>query len=167
MRTQSGPNGPWPEAEAAADTVGAASIYAAAMDDIDAAASEPNIDGRESVLRDLPKDLFVEGREDYEIPEEKITSEEIQYGRPGAQEIVHCHPDGSRKKIVNGIKDKRVRGGTIYLVTNAMLAKYPRLKRAAKPYVIRQCVNDEGDMRLWPAPLPGPFDEDLTNMVHL
>jgi hypothetical protein len=145
----------------------AADFADAALADIDAAVALPNIDGRQSVLTELPKDLFVEGREDYEIPEERGESDAIKYGRPGGQDIVHCHPDMSRKKVVLAIKEKRGMGNKIYPVTGTMLAQYPRLRRAARPFVIRQYVSDESIVGLWPAPLPQPFEENTSDIDHL
>jgi hypothetical protein len=138
-----------------------------ALRDIDAAAELPNIDGRESVMHELPKDLFVEGREEFEIAEEKVETDAVQYGRPGSQDIVHCHPDPARKKVVWGLKNKRGMGGKVYPVTQSLLKQYPRLRRFARLYVIRQYVTDEGVMGLWPAPIPDPLDDSSVNLDHL
>jgi hypothetical protein len=107
--------------------------------DIDAAADMPNIDGRSSVLNELPKDLFLVDRE-FEIAADD-PPDEIRFGKPRSQEIVHCHPDPTRKRIVWAIKDERNRRGNLFVVTQGMLKTYPRLKEHSKCYVLRQYVH--------------------------
>jgi hypothetical protein len=132
--------------------------------DVEAAIAMPNIDGRPSVLTELPKDLFLEDRE-FAIGDEE-PSDEIRFGKPRAQEIVHCHPDASRKRIVWAIKDERNRRGNLYVVTPSLLTTHPRLKEHVKRYVLRQYITDKGVVGLWPAPLPG-YREAVSDASHL
>jgi hypothetical protein len=132
---------------------------------IDAAASLPNIDGKPSVLTELPKGLFVEDR-DFAIQEERRSSDEVRFSRPGSQDVVRCHPDPERKRVVRAVKDSRGNRGKLYLVTESMVAVFPRLLTSCKFYQIRQYVTDEGVTGLWPAPLPGP-KEAFSDAAHL
>jgi hypothetical protein len=127
-----------------------------ALADITAAKNVPNIDGRASVLEDLPKDLFLEDRDDFAINEQKVVSDEVRFGRgkPLSQEIVRCHPT-FRKKAWCLKKERGSGRGDLYLVPESMIRAYPRLKNVCKQYRIRLYVTDEGVIGLWAAPLPG------------
>src|SRR5690242_6361544 len=69
---------------------------------IDAAIAMPNIDGRPSVLTELP-DIFVEGG--MEGVAEKAITLSVRWGKPHDQERVRCHPDPERTRVVMAIKD--------------------------------------------------------------
>ncbi len=138
---------------------------ALAADEIDAAVDLPNLDSRQSVLEQLPADLFVDYREGFAVREEAVT-DEVRFGRPGPQEVVHCHPDPTRKKFVWGLKDSRNNRGNLHVIPQSVLDRYPRLKPACKLFVIRQYVTTEGVVGLWPAPQPGPR-EAASDASHL
>jgi hypothetical protein len=156
---------PAPPPEASPLANGADEAYKTVIDDIDAAVDQLNIDDRPSVLTELPKDLFVEERA-FTIPDKEIP-EEMLFGTPGSQEVVHCHPDPDRKKCVWGIKDQRAKRGQLVLITDGLYKQYPRLRSHCKLYVIRQYVTENGLSGLWPAPLPGqreaPSDQSHLN----
>jgi hypothetical protein len=136
-----------------------------ASEDIDAAVDLANLDKRRSVLEELPADLFVDYREGFAIREEAVT-DEVRFGRPGPQEVAHCHPDPTRKKVVWGLKDGRNNRGNLYVIPQSMLHQYPRLKPSCKLFVIRQYVTTDGIVGLWAAPLPGPR-EAASDASHL
>jgi hypothetical protein len=123
-----------------------------------AATALPNLDGRGSVLRELPKDLFIEGREDFAVAEVSRPAR-ISFGHPKDWAMVH--PDRSRFKVMLCLKDSKNR--KILPITQSLVRKTPRLQTACRPHVIRQAVLLDGPFFLWPAPWPGareyPGDE--------
>jgi hypothetical protein len=140
-------------------------VSAMPSDDIEAAVDLPNLDKQPSVLEELPADLFVDYREGFAVREEAAT-DEVRFGRPGPQEVAHCHPDPARKKVVWGLKDSRNNRGNLYVLPQSMLDRYPRLKPACKLYAIRQYITTDGIVGLWAAPLPGPR-EAVSDASHL
>jgi hypothetical protein len=134
-------------------------------DDIDAAVELPNLDSRTSVLEELPADLFVDYREGFAVREEAV-ADEIRLGRPGPQEVAHCHPDPGRKKVVWGLRDARNNRSNLYVIPQSVLDRHPRLRPLCKLYVIRQYVTSDQVNGLWAAPLPGPR-EAASDASHL
>jgi hypothetical protein len=72
----------------------------------------PNLDNRASVLTDLPKGLYVEGRTKFAVPEGK-SLRPVFFGRPNASEWVMLHPDMERYRVLYCLKDKRARASSI------------------------------------------------------
>jgi hypothetical protein len=123
-----------------------------------AATELPNLDGRPSVLTELPKDLFLEGREDFAVAE-TFRPAGISFGHP--RDWALCNPDGLYRVILC-LKDSKNR--KILPITQSLVRKTPRLQTACRPYIIRQAIVLDGPFFLWPAPWPGgreyPGDEN-------
>jgi hypothetical protein len=126
---------------------------------VEAAAALPNVDGRPSVLRDLPSDLFVEGRDEFSL--EGVTQlGEVGFGRPTSQQWARCNPEPGRHCRVYCIKEKGV-GGRLFPITQGLMAKHQKLANEAKLYLVRHaCIWDSGDhsgdqQLMWACPLPG------------
>jgi hypothetical protein len=116
------------------------------------AAELPNLDGRPSVLTELPKDLFLEGREDFAVAETSRPAG-IAFGHP--RDWAMCNPNGLYK-VMLCLKDSKNR--KVLPITQSLVRKTPRLQTACRPYVIRQAVVLDGPLFLWPAPWPGGRD---------
>jgi hypothetical protein len=131
------------------------------MEDVIAAANTlPNIDGRETVLTEMPKDLFMPNREQFAV-EEGAPSNGLgpaDWGRPGDQDWVNACPDPTLYAVLKCIKDKRNRG-RVLPVTESLLVTYPSLKRLARPYIIRPAFVLGARALMWYAPtVGGEFD---------
>jgi hypothetical protein len=135
-------------------------------DIIAAATSLPNLDGRESVLTEIPKDLFVANREKFAVDEAAPSSGigPADWGKPSDQDWVNACPDPTLYAILWCIKDKRNRGKVIP-VTEGLLTKYSSLKKMARPYIIRPSYVLGARALMWHAPAvgaenPAPSDAD-------
>jgi hypothetical protein len=131
------------------------------MEDVIAAANTlPNIDGRESVLTEMPKDLLVPNREQFAV-EEGAPSNGLgpaDWGKPGDQDWVNACPDPTLYAVLKCIKDKRNRG-RVLPVTEGLLAMLPSLKKFARPYIIRPAYVLGARALMWYAPtVGGEFD---------
>jgi hypothetical protein len=115
-----------------------------------AATSLPNIDGRNSVLVDLPKDLFMQERQSFAVGQ-KPKSADIAFTHPA--DWAMCHPDPDRFKVMLCVKDKGNR--KLYPIVQSLVDEYPRLQVASRPYIVRQAKLLDGPWFLWPAPWPG------------
>jgi hypothetical protein len=127
------------------------------MEDVIAAASSlPNIDGRETVLSEMPKDLLMPNREQF-VVEEGVPSTGLgpaDWGKPGDQDWVNACPDPSLYAVLQCIKDKKSRG-QVRPATESLLKAYPSLKRMARPYIIRPAFVLGARALMWPAPTIG------------
>jgi hypothetical protein len=128
-----------------------AAAAALAADFVASASVIPNIDGRASVLTDLPNDTFLPDRGDYAVGEVKAPKS-MMFGHAKDQDWARCHPDGARFKKMLCIKDKSSRA--LYPITASLVNSYPRLQVAARPYIIRQAKILDGPEFLWAAPWP-------------
>jgi hypothetical protein len=110
----------------------------------------PNLDGRASVMANLPKDLYVEGRIDFE-EEEEDSVPGVRFGTPRQADFVRCDPNWG--KLLHCLKNPK--NGVLYPVTMALLRAHAELAAAAKLYVVRLAVVDDSDELLfWAAPHP-------------
>jgi hypothetical protein len=118
---------------------------------LSAALELPNIDGRASVLADLPKELYVEGRVDF-AEEEEESVPGARFGAPRQMDYVRCDPDWGR--LIYCIKNQKDRG-TLHPVTPAMLKEHSELAAAARLFIVRLAVIDDSDEILfWAVPHP-------------
>jgi hypothetical protein len=122
------------------------------MSDLYTAEALPNIDGRSSILNELPADLFEEDRGNFEIGSTRQPGT-VAFGTPRDQEWVLVFPDPTRYRKLSCLKDKENR--KLYPVTAALIAKYPKIARASRSYIVRQAAVLDKDEFLWPAPWPG------------
>jgi hypothetical protein len=140
----------------------AAPAAPAPLSDLFIAATElPNIDGRTSVLTELPKDLFMADRQDFAVPQ-KSKPGSIEFRAPKTWAMVH--PDLERYRVMLCLKDKL--GRKIFPITQALVREYPKLQVASRPFIVRQAIELDGPWFLWPAPWPGG-KEFLGDSMHL
>jgi hypothetical protein len=115
-----------------------------------AAENLPNIDGRASVLANLPKEVYVEGRIDF-AEEEEDSVPGVRFGQPRQMDYVRCDPAWG--KLLHCVKNPK--NGALYPATAAILKKHPEIAAAAKLYVVRLAVVDDNDEVLfWAVPHP-------------
>lgn len=111
----------------------------------------PNIDGKQSVLANLPKELYVEGRVEF-AEEEDTPVPGARFGQPRTTEYVRCDP--SWAVVIYCIKNDK-RNGALHPVTTTLRSKHPELEAAAKRYIVRLAVIDDSDETLfWAVPHP-------------
>jgi hypothetical protein len=79
----------------------------------------------------------------------------VFFGRPNASDWVMTHPDMERARLVYCLKDKKAR--KLYPILEQVRAMHPKLKGAARQYLIRQAKIYNGDFFMWPVPW---FDGD-------
>ena len=115
-----------------------------------AATALPNIDGRASVLTELPKDLFMAGRQDFAV-KQKSKASGIEFATP--KDWAMCHPGEGRYKVMLCIKDKKAR--KLYPITQSLVQAHPKLQLESRPYIVRQAIALDGPWFLWPAPWIG------------
>ena len=121
---------------------------AAVLSQLGEAMNLPNLDGRASVLANLPKDLFVEGRLEF-AEEEEDTVPGVRFGTPRQMEYVRCDPRWG--KLLHCIKNPK--NGTLYPITVPMMRTHAELAVAAKLYGVRLAVIDDSDELLfWAVP---------------
>jgi hypothetical protein len=121
----------------------------------------PNIDGRNSVLTELPKELFMADRQDFAVPQ-KSKPGSIEFRAPKTWVMVH--PDPDRYRVMLCLKDKL--GRKIFPITQTLVSEHPKLQMASRPYIVRQAIELDGLWFLWPAPWPGG-KEFLGDSMHL
>jgi hypothetical protein len=115
------------------------------------ALSLPNIDGKESVLANLPKELYVPGRIDFAV-DEAPTMAGVRFGAPRQLEWVRSHPELGT--LIHCIKDFKG-NGRLYPVTLALMKQHPQIAAAARLHTVRLAVIDDSDeLLLWAAPHP-------------
>jgi hypothetical protein len=117
-----------------------------------AAIDLPNIDGRTSVLDELPADTFLPDRGDYAVGEVS-SPRAMEFGHPRDQDWSRCHPDKTRYRKLLCIKDKSSR--VLRPITASLVNTSPRLQMAARPHIVRQAKILDGPDFLWAAPWPG------------
>jgi hypothetical protein len=115
-----------------------------------AATALPNIDGRKSVLEELPKDLFMADRQDFAVGQ-KSKASGIDFTHP--KDWAMCNPDREQFRVMLCIKDPKAR--KIYPITQSLVREHPTLQIACRPYIVRQAVILDGPWFLWSAPWPG------------
>jgi hypothetical protein len=108
----------------------------------------PNLDNRASVLTELPKGLYVEGRTKFAVPEGK-SLRPVFFGRPNASEWVMTHPDMDRCRVLYCLKENARK---LHPVLTHVLELHPKLKEAARQYLVRQAKVYNGDFFMWPVP---------------
>jgi hypothetical protein len=115
-----------------------------------AAINLPNVDGRESVLANLPKELYVEGRVDF-AEEEEASVSGVRFGQPRQMDYAWC--DAKWGKLLYCIKNPK--NGALYPVTTAMRQQHPEIAAAAKLYIVRLAVIEDSDeVVFWAVPHP-------------
>ena len=118
---------------------------------LSAAQNLPNIDDRASVLANLPKELYVEGRVEFAEDEEDSVPG-VRFGAPRQMEYVRCDPAWGR--LMYCIKNQKNRGA-LHPVTPKMLGKHTELEAAARLYIVRLAVIEDSDEILfWAVPHP-------------
>src|SRR5262245_48298308 len=109
---------------------------AAALSEVVAGAlTLPNVDGKESVLANLPTELYVDGRLDFEV-EEGPAKAGARFGTPRQGEFVRCYPTWGT--ILHCLKDYKT--GRLVPVTKTLMQKYTEVAAAARQYVVRLAV---------------------------
>jgi hypothetical protein len=105
----------------------------------------PNLDDRTSVLANLPRDLYVEGRLDF-AEETAPGLPGIRFGQPRSMEYVRCHPDWGA--MLHCVRDQRT--GNFYPVAIPLMKRQPAIAAAAKLCVVRLAVLEDSDeLLLW------------------
>jgi hypothetical protein len=111
----------------------------------------PNIDGKESVLANLPTELCVAGRIDFAVDEGPAMAG-VRFGQPRAEEWVRVHPTlGTLMQCIKDVKNM----GRLRPVTVSLMKHHPRIAAAAKLHTVRLTVIDDSDeLLLWATPHP-------------
>ena len=105
----------------------------------------PNIDDRTSVLANLPRDLYVEGRIDF-AEETEPGLPGIRFGAPRQMEYVRCHPAWGA--MMHCVRDRKT--GNLYPVTIPLMKRQGAIAAAAKLHVVRlAAIEDSDELLLW------------------
>jgi hypothetical protein len=105
-----------------------------------------------------------ESLEDYAVSPSEVGIGETQvvlqvkFGRPRAQEWVRCHPEPERVRYFHAIKDQKA--NRLFVVNPRMLSL---VGSQAKLYRVRQAISTDGELYLWPAPVEGRLESDITH----
>jgi len=112
---------------------------------------KPKFDDRPNVFESL---------EDYAVSPSEIGIGETQvvlqvkFGRPRAQEWVRCHPEPERMKYFNAVRD-------LFIVNPRVLSL---VGTQARLYRVRQAITTDNELYLWPAPVEGRLESDITHL---
>ena len=117
---------------------------------------KPKFDDRPNVFESL---------EDYAVSPSEIGIGETQvvlqvkFGRPRAQEWVRCHPEPERMKYFNAVRDQKT--SKLFIVNPRVLSL---VGTQARLYRVRQAITTDGELYLWPAPVEGRLESDITHL---
>jgi hypothetical protein len=112
-----------------------------------------NLDGRTSVLEELPQGLYAEARK-FAIAEKSLPRS-VMFDKPRGSDWAMIHPDLERYRTLYCIKDGKTR--KLYPILQAVMQQSEKLKAASRLYLVRQAKIYKGDFFLWPVPW---FDDD-------
>ena len=127
----------------------------AAIEDA-AVTPKPHFDERPDVFESL---------EDYTVnPSEVGIGEtqvvlQVKFARPRAQEWVRCHPEPERVRYFHAIKDQKA--NKLFVVNRRILSL---VGTQARLYRVRQAITTDGELYLWPAPVEGRLESDITHL---
>jgi len=117
---------------------------------------KPKFDDRPNVFESL---------EDYAVSPSEIGIGETQvvlqvkFGRPRAQEWVRCHPEPERMKYFNAVRDQKT--SKLFIVNPRVLSL---VGTQARLYRVRQAITTDNELYLWPAPVEGRLESDITHL---
>jgi hypothetical protein len=106
-----------------------------------------------------------ESLEDYAVSPSEIGIGETQvvlqvkFGRPRAQEWVRCHPEPERMKYFNAVRDQKT--SKLFIVNPRVLSL---VGTQARLYRVRQAITTDNELYLWPAPVEGRLESDITHL---
>ena len=83
----------------------------------------------------------------------------VEFDRPDGQTWIRCHPDPDRQSQVYGFRD-RTKSRKLLVVPRSLLHL---LGHQVRLYRILQGITPEGDTYLWPAPMAGSLDSDISH----
>ena len=124
---------------------------------LDEIAPRPIYDDRTDVFTSLA-DYVVDETEDIGIAEVQQTVV-VKFDRPDGQTWIRCHPDPDRQRKVYGFRD-RTKSRKLLVVPKTLLRF---LGHQVRLYRVLQGVTPDGESYLWPAPMAGSLDGDVSH----
>jgi hypothetical protein len=125
--------------------------------DLDEIAPKPIFGDRTDVFTSLD-DYCVDASDDIVIAEIQQTVI-VKFDRPNGQTWIRCHPDPGRQRRVYGFRD-RTKSRKLLVVPKTLLRF---LGHQVRLYRVVQGVTPDGETHLWPAPMAGSLESDISH----